>query len=261
MTIRNSSLMTSIVLALMMWLGASAVALADEQFARDRIQEMSDYLTELQTFSFSYNAVFEIVTTEDQKIQLASSGSAVVERPNRIRATRQGGFVNMELIYDGETVTLVGHDMNVFAKIELPGSLTTMVDGLRDKYGFLLPAADLLLPDLYNELMWDVNDVKDIGSGVVNGVECDTFAFRTPDLDWQIWIAQGDFPYPCRYVITTTNMGANPQYSIDVSDWQTDAEVISPGFSFANATGAQEIGIEELNISELPQNFTKGAAQ
>jgi len=261
MIIRRSSLMTGIALALLTWLGASAAALADEQYAKDRMQEMSDYMTELQSFSFSYNAVFEIVTTEDQKIQLASSGGAVVERPNRIRATRQGGFANVELIYDGDTVTLVGHDANVFTKIELAGSLTTMVDGLRDTYGFLLPAADLLLPDLYNELMWDVNDIKDIGSGVVNGVECDTFAFRTPTLDWQIWIAQGDFPYPCRYVITTTNMAANPQYSVEVSDWRTGAEVASPGFSFANSTGAQEIGIEELNISELPQNFTKGAAQ
>ena len=44
----------------------------------------------------------------------------------------------------------------------------------------------------YDELMKDVYDLKDLGSGVVNGVECDTLAFRKNDVDWQIWIAQGE---------------------------------------------------------------------
>ena len=37
--------------------------------------------------------------------------------------------------------------------------------------------------------------MKDLGSGVIGGRECDQFAFRTDDVDWQIWIAQAT-PFP-----------------------------------------------------------------
>jgi hypothetical protein len=58
--------------------------------------------------------------------------------------------------------------------------------------------------------MSEVNDVKDLGSGVIHGVECDHLAFRTKEVDWQIWIGQGARPYPCRYVITSKKVTGWP---------------------------------------------------
>ena len=81
-------------------------------------------------------------------------------------------------------------------RIEAPGTIDQLVDVLRDKYHRPLPAADLLMSDPYKELMPDVTDAKDLGSGVIHGVECDHLAFRTKEVDWQIWIAQGARPYP-----------------------------------------------------------------
>jgi len=56
---------------------------------------------------------------------------------------------------------------------------------------------------------------------VIGGKECDHFAFRKEDIDWQIWIAQGDRPYPCRYVITSKQVDQSPQYSVQIKDWKT----------------------------------------
>ena len=50
-------------------------------------------------------------------------------------------------------------------------------------------------------------------------------------MDWQIWIAQGDRPYPCQYVITSPKVKGSPQYTVDVRDWKTGAEVASDSFS------------------------------
>jgi hypothetical protein len=61
---------------------------------------------------------------------------------------------------------------------------------LRDKYHRPVPGADLLIWDPYDQLMLLVEDVKDFGSGVIRGTECDHLAFRTKDVDWQIWIAR-----------------------------------------------------------------------
>ena len=42
--------------------------------------------------------------------------------------------------------------------------------------------------NLCGELMPSVIDANDLGSGVIGGVECDHLAFRTEEVDWQIWI-------------------------------------------------------------------------
>jgi hypothetical protein len=60
--------------------------------------------------------------------------------------------------------------------------------------------------------MPQVIDTKDLGSGVIGGVEYDHLAFRTNEVDWQIWIAQGARPYPCRYVSTSKLVDDGPPW-------------------------------------------------
>ena len=104
-------------------------------------------------------------------------------------------------------------------------------------------------------------DVKDLGSGVIGGIECDHLAFRTKEVDWQIWIAQGDHPYPCRYVITSKGC-QGPQYSIQIRDWKTGDEVAADDFGFKNPTNAKKIDLKDIpETDELPNNFCIGGAK
>jgi hypothetical protein len=102
-----------------------------------------------------------------------------------------------------------------------------------------------------------VTDTKDLGSGVIHGVECNHLAFRTADVDWQIWIATGDKPYPCRYVITTTQVTGLPQYTLDVRDWKTGSEVAADDFAFKAPADAKKIDLSKLaDTDELPDIYT-----
>ena len=87
-----------------------------------------------------------------------------------------------------------------------------------------------------------VIDVKDLGSGVIGGVECDHLAFRTEEVDWPIWIAHGDAPYPCRFVVTSNKVAGSPQYTIDVSDWKAGSEVATADFAFAPPRRSEKSG-------------------
>ncbi len=101
-----------------------------------------------------------------------------------------------------------------------------------------------------------VVDTKDLGSGVIRGVECDHLAFRTKEVDWQIWIAQGERPYPCRYVITSKQVAGEPEYSIDVTAWKTGAEVGSDAFNLAIPASAKKVNPTDIpNFDELPAIF------
>jgi hypothetical protein len=251
--------MSAVALSLIILLGTSAGVNADEADAKRILKAMSDYMAAQKSFSFGFDAIFEVVTKDEQKLALASSGTAILNRPDKIRVMRSGGFADVEMSFDGKTLTLLGKNHNLYAQIEVPGTIDHLVDELKDTYNRPLPAADLLLLNPYDELMRDVVDVKDLGSGVINGIECDYLAFRTKDVDWQIWIAQGERPYPCRYVITSKHLSSGPQYTIQTRAWKTGDEVATTNFSFKNPTKADKVELKDLKgTDELPDHFKKG---
>ena len=249
-------------LALLIGSGLSIDARAGEAEARSLFKAMSDYLAAQKAISFKFDTNLEVVTKEEQKLGLASSGTIILNRPDKVHVTRSGGFANVEVVFDGKTLTLLGKDENKYGQIEVPGTVDHLVDELRDKYHRPVPAADLLLSDIYDQLMPLVMDVKDLGSGVIDGVECDHLAFRTKEVDWQIWNAQGDRPYPCRYVITSPKVAGSPQYSIDVRGWKVGSEVASDDFTFKIPNGAKKVEHTALpDIDELPSIFAVGGTK
>jgi hypothetical protein len=242
-------------------IGLAAPARADDAEAKAMLKAMSDYLAAQATLSFSFDTNFEVVTKDRQKLLLASSGAIDLSRPDKFRGKRHGGFADVEMTFDGKTLTLLAKDTNMYSQLDIPGTLDHLVDELRYEYGRPVPGADLLLSNVYDELMADVTDVKDLGSGVIGGTECDHLAFRNKDVDWQIWIAQGKLPYPCRYVITT-NVDQAPQYSIQISDWKTGSDVATDDFAFKAPEGAKKVDLKELvDIDELPAEFAPGGGQ
>jgi hypothetical protein len=251
------------VAALILVIGLRApAAIADEAAAKGLLQAMSDYLAAQKTLSFSYDTNLEVVTKSHQKLLLASSGKVDLSRPDKFRATRSGGFANVEMVFDGKTLTLLGKDANLYTQADIPGTLDHLVDELRDKYKRPVPGADLLLSNVYDELMRDVTDVKDLGSGVIGGTECDHLAFRTKQVDWQIWIAQGANPYPCRYVITTKRVDQGPQYSVQISDWKAGDQVAADDFTFKAPADSKKVDMKDLvDVDELPKHFSMGGAQ
>lgn len=254
--------MSATALALLLVLGAPSAARADETHAKSILKAMSDYLAAQQVISFSYDTNLEVVTEDHQKLLFASSGTAVLSRPDKIRATRDGGFASVEMIFDGKTLTLLGKNANLYTQAEVAGDLDHLVNELRDTFHRPVPGADLLTSNVYDMLMDGVTDVKDLGSGVIGGAECDHLAFRAKEVDWQIWIAQGASPYPCRYVITSKEVDQSPQYSVQVRDWKVGSEVAAGDFAFKNTTDAKKVEATELkDTDELPDQFAPGGNQ
>lgn len=254
-TLRSGAALAALALGL-----AGLPAQADEADALRILKSMSDYMAGETSFSFNYDATLEVVTTEDQKLGIASSGTVTVTHPDKMHATRTGGFTDIEMVFDGETFSLLGKQAAVYTQLPINGSIDQLIDQLRDEYGRPLPAADLLHSAPYDILMSEVTDTKDLGAGVIGGQTCDHLAFRTPDVDWQVWIAVGERPYPCRYVITTSSLAQAPQYTVDVRNWQSGQDVDPAVFAFDPPTGATEIKFEDYqaSVGELPDHFTVG---
>jgi hypothetical protein len=254
--------MSAVALSLIILFGTTTGVKADEADAKRILKAMSDYMAVQKSLSFGFDATLEVVTNDEQKLALASSGTVTLKRPDKIRVTRAGGFADIEMSFDGKTLTLLVKSHKLYTQLDVPGTIDHLVDELRDTYQRPLPGADLLLSNSYDALMADVVDVKDLGSGVVGGVECDYLAFRKDEVDFQIWIAQGKHPYPCRYVITSKRISGGPQYTIQTRDWKTGGEVAATDFSFKNPTKADKVALKDLKgAADLPDHFRKGDAK
>ena len=82
------------------------------------LKAMTDYVSSQKIISASYDTDIEVVTNDLQKIQFASSGRMLLSRPDKVRASRVGGYANVEMVFDGKTLTLLGKNLNKYAEID-----------------------------------------------------------------------------------------------------------------------------------------------
>ena len=173
------------IAAALAFAGSATMAQADD--AKDVLKEMSDYLASQKSFSLSFDSSIEAVTPSMEKIQFNNSGTLLLKRPNEIHVTRTGGYADVELFFDGKTVSIYGKNLKKYVQMDAAGSVDQLIEALRGK-GMALPGADLLLGDVFKTLTDDLLEAKHIGLGVINGVECEHLAFRQKETDWQLWV-------------------------------------------------------------------------
>jgi hypothetical protein len=140
-------------LTMMVGLTAPSGAFADEADAKKLLKGMSDYIASQTAIAFEFDAKLGVVTNDNQKLGLASSGSITLNRPGKIRATRSGGHADIVMLYDGETLTLSGNRLNLYTQIKLTGTIDNMIDTLRNDNNRPLPAADLIMTNAYDQSM------------------------------------------------------------------------------------------------------------
>lgn len=224
------------------------------------LKAMSDYLASQKSLSAKFDSDIEVVTPELQKIQFSSSGDMKMNRPDKLRIRRTGGYADVELVYDGKTVSLYGNNAKSYVQADIAGGTDKMIDTLYSHTSAGLPGADLLLSNSYEELMANVIQGSHVGQGVVDGVECEHLAFRGPDTDWQIWIETGAKPVPRKYVITSKTVTGAPQYSLRIRDWKTDANA-DADFMFKPPADATKVALDSsamIEFDEIPPGTPAG---
>jgi hypothetical protein len=240
------------ILIVMIAAASAAPALAQQSDdAKAILKSMSDYLASQQSLSADYDVGLGVITTQGQKIEFTASGTTALARPNKIHATRRGGYSDVEVVFDGQQVTIVDRAHNSYAQVKATGTVDQLFDQVRNKYGVELPGADLLMSNSYKELMADVVEAKHVGEGVVGGRDCQHLAFRNQDTDWQIWIRKGGEPLPCKLVITSKQVTGMPEYSVTFRDWRMNAP--ASAFAFTPPSGFKSDSLQNLKaVSDLP---------
>jgi hypothetical protein len=226
------------------------------------LKAMADYTAAQKSISATFDSDVEVVTPELEKIQFTSSGKLQLARPDKLRVSRTGGYADVQLVYDGKTVSIYGNNAKAYVQADLTGTVDQLVDLIQAKSGAAMPGTDLLLTNAYDELMSGVIQARHIGQGVVDGVECEHLAFRGVDTDWQIWIESGARPAPRKYVITSKTLAGAPQYTLRIKDWKTDAVADAEAFVFKPPSGVTKVDLDSVvmvEFDEIPPGTPSGA--
>src|SRR5262249_53385336 len=81
-------------------IGNGAHAQGDD--AVEILKRMSNYIGGQQAILATFDTDIEVITDDLQKIQFASSGQIMLGRPDKLRASRTGGYADVELVFDGK---------------------------------------------------------------------------------------------------------------------------------------------------------------
>lgn len=220
---------------------ASAKPVDIDPKADQVLRAMTTYMAGLKQFSARTENTLEMVTQDGQKLQFIAPASVTVARPNKLFGERRGDIVNQQFFYNGKTLTQFNPDTKLYATVPAPATLDAALDFARDELDIIAPASDLLDTRAYDRLMQQTKSGSYLGVVSVGGQRCHHLAYRANSVDWQIWVREGDQPLPCRYVITSTDVVAAPQFTIQFNQWELAPKIAAEIFDFTAPAGAKAI--------------------
>jgi len=209
------------------------------------LHQMTDYVASLNDFSVDNSIIDEIVTKDGQKLQMAADLKVLIHRPDKMRSEKisssSDGKGNMLFVDDGKVMTLFCKSNNTYATVKSPSNLDTTIEEIRTKHNIDAPGADLLFSKSYDVLTEQVRSGQYIGKETINGILAHHLAFKGEEVDWQIWIQDGNEPLPLRYVITTKTVKNHPQFTLNLSNWRSMEKTDTDDFKFVPPTGAKKV--------------------
>lgn len=132
------------------------------------LKSMSTRLASAKQYRFTVSNTIPKEVAEALQQQPKNDVEVVVSRPSKLDAKiRQKGNVSREMIYDGNTFTVVDGINNFYSKAAHRGSLDTAVTQMTKVYGFRPPLAEFLLSDPYRDIKQHSNEITYLGKGTV----------------------------------------------------------------------------------------------
>ena len=205
------------------------------------LRQSTDYVAGLKAFRVDTVSSLEIVTVDGQKLQFSHHVITTVQRPNRMRTERVGELISQVFYYDGKTLSVYLPDDRYYATVAVPSTIEAALDFARDKLDVVAPASDLVYRNAFEVLTDGLTSAFIVGKAIVGGVRCIHIAFRNPEVDWQLWIQEGDKPLPRKFIVTSKRVPESPEFIVVMSKWDTAPKLTDAMFTFVPPKNARRI--------------------
>ena len=142
-----------------------------------------------------------------------------LKRPDKLRARLTGEASHFDFYFDGATASAFAPATKVYSVEKAPPTIDTMLPALEQETGIRFASAPLLFSDPHSVLTRGLISAVVVGPAVVAGASCEHFAFRSPGVNWEIWIASGQRALPRRLAVTFTDRTNFPRVLVEFLNW------------------------------------------
>jgi hypothetical protein len=186
------------------------------------LKRMGRHLVTLGSFEIEATLSIEYILDNDQKILVGGTSRYRVRRPDRLRIDLSTDVFERIFQYDGKALVVTAPKEKFFARLDAKPTVRETLAWAAQTFGIEVPLADLFDWGTADVPEGDIREGFSVGKAHVRGIECEHWAFREADADWEIWIRSGDAPLPLKLSIINTADPARPRYEAVLS-W-TEAE-------------------------------------
>jgi hypothetical protein len=219
---------------------AKATSRVDPQ-ALEVLRRMSTTLGAAKAFTYRSRSIVEVPAKTGQFITHFSSADVALKRPDKLRARLTGEAPHFDFYFDGKTASAFAPATKVYSTVEAPSTIDTMLPALEQETGIRFASAPLLFSDPYDVLTRKLASGVVVGTTVVNGRPCQHLAFRSPGVNWEIWIESGERALPWRLAVTFTDRTNFPRVLVEFLNWNLNPWLKAGDFVFRKPANAREI--------------------
>jgi hypothetical protein len=215
------------------------------------LKRSADFLAAQESFSFRTDIAFDVVQANGQVLEFGGTRDYLMRRPDRLRIESiddDGGV--KQLFFDGTSILIDMPNEDAYVQVEKPGTLYAAMDYLVEELGAPSPLED------FTSENFAAGPADRIVSGfyvqrvMLEDRVCEHLAWRTKDVDVQLWVQEGDEPVPCRVVITYKKAEAHPQFAADFHLWDFAPDVDDELFAFTPPESAERLQVQSF-VREL----------
>jgi hypothetical protein len=213
-----------------------------EDEAVGALKEMSTFLTSASTLAVHGVGSLDVVTNDGQRIQLDGTTDYKIRKPNGFVIDYDSDVKSRRFIYDGKNFTVYSPKLGYYSTVAAPATNREVLQTIYDKFGISLPLADMFkwADGSSDDRIKALRSAYNVGPATIDGVETDHYAFREDNVDWEIWIAQGDQPFPVKLVIIDRNDPAKPTFQTRLK-WTLNPTFTDADFAFVPDANAKKI--------------------
>ncbi|AWF81164.1 hypothetical protein BTJ40_10230 [Microbulbifer sp. A4B17] len=176
------------------------------------LKRMGDYLASLKMLMFNADIFTEVVLENQEKLLIGGTVKYMAMPPKQLRVDLKTDSITRQFIHNGDKFTIIAPRDGYFAEMEASQPTAQVLTKAAKDYGIEIPFADLLEWGRKENVWSGIKEGFLVNRPMVDGHKTEHWAFRSENLDWEIWIKAGDTPLPLRISTVNTRDPAKPRF-------------------------------------------------
>jgi hypothetical protein len=221
------------------------------------LRQMSQKICTANRFSFKAVREIESGLAGGDGLHGNTKIEVTVQRPNHMRAKAAIPGDIRCLYFDGKLLTMTDVQKKFYSIVPMAVPLDRLPSELATIYGFVPVAADFLVSDLYEDLVWRAKSVEYLGAGTIRSgflglksLRCHRVALRGEVADSEVWIAQKDL-LPRRWTSTVKAVSGTEVIRLELSNWNLESKTKDADFVFL--PGKDDVQIPMMTEAEMAE--------